>query len=282
MSGAGPTPPAARNRLNLIEQLSADAVASDYAVASDDRRPRSRRQQLLVAATAAGLAGFVLAMGLSARVLDAPAVDDQRAALQERIEAATALQDEAVESVARVRVDVEQARAANLDASVKGREIAEGIAALELSTGYAAATGDGVRVTLRDKPAADGAVDDELTRVLDSDVQAAVNGLWSAGAEAVSVDGQRLTAQSAIRSAAGAILVNYRPLQPPYTIEAIGPPAMLADFEASQAASDLRGYAEQYGIGFDTQAADGMTLPAATMALPDQATVIDGEDGNDS
>ena len=51
-----------------------------------------------------------------------------------------------------------------------------------------------------------------------------MNGLWSVGAEAIAVNGQRLTAQSAIRSAAGAILVNYRPLKPPYRVEAIGPP----------------------------------------------------------
>ena len=54
----------------------------------------------------------------------------------------------------------------------------------------------------------------DLEQVLDSDVQRAVNGLWAAGAEAVSVNGSRLTARSAIRSAAGAILVAEQAVEP--------------------------------------------------------------------
>ena len=46
------------------------------------------------------------------------------------------------------------------------------------------------------------------------DLQIVVNGLWDAGAEAISVNGQRLTSKSAIRFAGQAILVNYRPADP--------------------------------------------------------------------
>ena len=48
--------------------------------------------------------------------------------------------------------------------------------------------------------------------MLDRDLQVIVNGLWAAGAEAIAVNGQRLTACSAIRSAGEAILVDFRPL----------------------------------------------------------------------
>jgi uncharacterized protein YlxW (UPF0749 family) len=64
-------------------------------------------------------------------------------------------------------------------------------------------------------------------RVRDADLQDVVNGLWAAGAEAVAVDGQRLTALSAIRSAGESVLVDLRPLSPPYTVEAVGDPAAL-------------------------------------------------------
>lgn len=286
MSGPTPPPPAARNRLNLIEQLSADAVASDYAGGGDAPRARSRRQQWVVVATAVGLAGFVLALGISSRVVDAPAVDGQRAALRERIAAATTAQDGLTGDLEQIRAQVEAARQANLEATAAGRLLAERIATLELVTGYAAATGPGVVVTLADRPERDGGdgidAGDDLTKVLDSDIQTVVNGLWSTGAEAIAVNGQRLTAQSAIRSAAGAILVNYRPLTPPYAIEAIGPDSMEADFLASPAADDLRGLSERYGIGFDAEPADTLTLPAATTSLPDQATVIKGKEGDGS
>ena len=52
-------------------------------------------------------------------------------------------------------------------------------------------------------------------RVLDRDLQVMVNALWAAGAEAIAINGQRLTARSAIRYAGEAILLDFRPLVPP-------------------------------------------------------------------
>ncbi|CAM5647734.1 membrane protein [Streptomyces purpurascens] len=53
-------------------------------------------------------------------------------------------------------------------------------------------------------------------------MQRVVNGLWESGAEAVSINGQRLTALSAMRAAGDAILVDNKPLVPPYTVLAVG------------------------------------------------------------
>lgn len=52
-----------------------------------------------------------------------------------------------------------------------------------------------------------------------------VNGLWQAGATDMAINGRRLTPTSAIRAAGEAILVNYRPMSPPYVVSAIGPDA---------------------------------------------------------
>ena len=73
-----------------------------------------------------------------------------------------------------------------------------------------------------------GAADADLGRVLDRDVQLVVNGLWRPAPTAVAINGRRLTARTAIRSAGGAILVDYRPLRPPYRVEAVGDPGGLA------------------------------------------------------
>ena len=82
-------------------------------------------------------------------------------------------------------------------------------------------TGPGLVVRLDDAAGdGDGAdVDprtdvDDSGRVTDRDLQTVVNEVWAAGAEAVAVNGQRLTALSAIRSAGDAILVDFRPLTP--------------------------------------------------------------------
>ena len=54
-----------------------------------------------------------------------------------------------------------------------------------------------------------------------------VNRLWIAGAEAIAIDGHRLTSLTAIRFAGEAITVDYVSLTPPYEVTAIGDPDTL-------------------------------------------------------
>lgn len=274
-------PGVARERQNLLEQLTASSVVSDYA-AAEDPRPSSRRQRRLVAAAGVAVAGFVIAVGLSARILNAPVVSEQRAALRERIDQQDQRRAELTEQLTGLRQQVQAARTADLEATNAGRLLNARIVAYELVTGYTAVTGPGATVTLTDAATPDED-DPALSKVLDADVQAAVNGLWTAGAEAVAVNRQRLTARSAIRSAAGAILVDYRPLTPPYVVEAIGPTDLDRRFAQTQGAAELREVSRRFGIGFENKAADRLELPAATSALPDQASVAEGaQDGGSS
>ena len=96
-------------------------------------------------------------------------------------------------------------------------------------------------------------------------LQIVVNGLWSAGAEAISINGQRLTALSAIRSAGQAILVDFRPLSPPYAVSAIGPSdSMRADFAAGSAGTYLHSLEDNYGIDSDILNVSSLSLPASS------------------
>ena len=85
-------------------------------------------------------------------------------------------------------------------------------------------TGPGVLVVVDDSPSAAA---DARDRVLDLDLQVLANGLWEAGAEAVAINGHRLSSLTAIRSAGDAITVDYRSLTRPYRVEAIGDPRTL-------------------------------------------------------
>jgi uncharacterized protein YlxW (UPF0749 family) len=127
---------------------------------------------------------------------------------------------------------------------------------LASATGFGAVTGPGVRITVDD--AADGSL------VRDTDLRLAVNGLWQAGAEAISVNGNRLTARSAIRNSGDAIRVNNRSLSPPYVVLAIGNEKTLqADLMQTSTGLLFRDTAESVGFPWSMDNVDQLHLPAA-------------------
>lgn len=130
---------------------------------------------------------------------------------------------------------------------------------LETNTGFVAVSGPGVRATVDDAPNGDPA-----QAVRDEDLALLVDGLWSAGAEAIAINGQRLTTLSAIRNSGPAIHVNGRPLAPPYTVLAIGDTRTLqADLLDSTHGSEFYSLARQLQFVFELRNEDSMNLPAA-------------------
>ena len=88
----------------------------------------------------------------------------------------------------------DQLRESALDGTTADRTLVEEVTALEAEVGVAAVDGSGVEVTLEDGPPAPaGEGGPDLARVLDTDIQLVVNGLFASGAEAVAVNGQRIT-----------------------------------------------------------------------------------------
>jgi uncharacterized protein YlxW (UPF0749 family) len=210
----------------------------------------------------------------------APQVARERKQLIARIQAGESKAAAQEKALSEVRTELQAAQAAALGPSTtEGKQFA----ALSVSTGAAAATGPGVEVTVSDAPSSakpgggnprqQGGGD--LGRVQDIDLQHVVNGLWAAGAEAVSINGQRLTARSAIRTAGSAILVDFRPLSPPYTIDAIGDPKSLAArFQETSDGRYLLQLKSQFGIVYEMATKDSLTLPAASqLAVPDAVPV---------
>lgn len=134
-----------------------------------------------------------------------------------------------------------------------------------LHNGTDAVTGPGLVVSLTDGGGGLVEEPDDNSRVRDLDVQTVVNALWDAGAEAVSVDDQRLTPKSSIRNAGQAILVNLVPLRgPTYVVRAIGDPDSM---QAALARSGLPTYLQllgaQYGVRSSTVAQSSLDLPGA-------------------
>jgi uncharacterized protein YlxW (UPF0749 family) len=118
-------------------------------------------------------------------------------------------------------------------------------------------------------------------RVRDRDMQRVVNGLWESGAEAVSINGQRLTALSAIRAAGDAILVDNRPLVPPYTVLAVGDGGELSErFQNSADGLYLHALQENYGIRTAISVEDDVRLSAAPSVIVRTAQPITEKDAS--
>lgn len=116
--------------------------------------------------------------------------------------------------------------------------------------------GPGLVVTLNDAQRdANGrfprdASPDDLV-VHQQDIQAVVNALWSAGAEAIQMQDQRMIATSVPRCVGNTLLLNGRTYSPPYTITAIGnAAAMQAALAAAPLVTLYKQYVVRFGLGY--------------------------------
>lgn len=229
---------------------------------------RSRGVWLGVCLAALG----VLVATAAAQVRDrAPSVARANQELLEEIDQRTAATSQLEDDVTALQRQVDRARVNGLRLTSIGREAAAGLDEVERAAGVTPVEGPGISVTVDDAelddsgPGGTSAENNELGRVLDRDLQLVVNGLWAAGAEAVSVNGQRLSSLSAIRNAGDAILVDFRPLSPPYSVLAVGDPATLrTGFLDGSAGRMLRLYRETYKIRYDVQDETDISLPGVS------------------
>ena len=130
--------------------------------------------------------------------------------------------------------------------------------------------GPGMRVTLTDAPTdvKPAGVDDDALVVHQQDIQAVVNALWKGGAEAVSIQGQRIITTSGIKCVGNSVVLHGIPYAPPYVIEAIGDAGrMAAALKESRALTIYRQYADAYGLGYKETKESSLSLPAFQGAL---------------
>ncbi len=279
-----PAPPAAPGGRTdavaaLLGRVWDDALDPGYAAAASRRtvaRPEGpppgtpvprRHGRSLGAGLSLALVGLVLAAAAVEANVQRPVVEQRRAELLADVAEQTDRNDALAAGLAALRAEVDGLEIAGLGATAEGERLADQLVSLGARTGTAAVRGPGVAVTLDDAEPGDPALTDDpaLGRVLDRDLQLVVNGLWAAGAEAVSVNDQRLTSLSAIRAAGEAILVDYRPLARPYVVQAIGDPdSLAARFVAGPGGRGLQTLGETYGIRHEVSGVEEMTLPAAS------------------
>ncbi|GAA2269775.1 DUF881 domain-containing protein [Streptomyces atrovirens] len=264
--------------MSLLTNVMDHSLDDGYAEAAARRKtageggmPKTLRAKL---GLAVGLvfAALIVTVGAAQARVEAPVVAKEREELIDRIDQETEAADELEDSVDELRADVSARQREALRDSGGDRSALVGIL-----SGAVAVHGPGVRLVVNDAKDASTGGDggprattgfSDTGRVRDRDMQRVVNGLWESGAEAVSINGQRLTALSAIRAAGDAILVDNRPLVPPYTVLAVGDGGKLSDrFQNSADGLYLHALQENYGIRTAISVEDDVRLPAAPSVI---------------
>lgn len=243
--------------MDLLNNILRNPVDPDYrAAAAGPRRPASRLAIFAVVLLIGAL--FTLAAVQTTR--SAPAAAKERELLIRQAEDLTESQDALRIQIEELRTENAQVRESLLSDNAEARAAQAEIDRLAPGAGEVAVHGPGIVVLVDDAPAVR---DDELNRVLDSDLRMLVNGLWSAGAEAIAINGNRVSTLTAIRSAGDAITVNYRSLTRPYRVEAIGDPQTLAArFGDSPGGQLWQGLAQNYQMRFDITQVNQLQLRA--------------------
>lgn len=261
--------------MSLITSVMDHSLDDGYAEAAARKRavgeggmPKTVRARLGLAAGLV-LTALVVTVGAAQARVAAPVVAKERQELIDRIDRETAAADKLEDTVDKLRDDVSaRQRQALRNSGGDARADLVGVLA-----GAVEVHGPGVKLVVNDaKQAAAGGSGgprgtssfSDIGRVRDRDMQRVVNGLWQSGAEAVSINGQRLTALSAIRAAGDAILVDNKPLVPPYTVLAVGNGNELRTrFQDSLDGLYLDALRDNYGIRASISVESDLRLPAA-------------------
>lgn len=251
--------------MGLLPYLTAHAVDEDYAhVAArrQDADAEGRTRRPIGVAGAVAFAVFaVLAVTAAAQTSkDSVSQERERRALISQVQARKASVEADRRTVSRLRAETNRLEAELLRNTHDSGGVLAERNLLAVRAGTDAVHGPGLEIVADDARGAES----ERNRVLDSDLQKLVNGLWRAGAEAISINGERLTNLSAIRHAGSAITVNFTSLNRPYRILAIGNrdtlPARFADSSSGQAWLDLQ---REVGLRFTMRTQSSLRLPAA-------------------
>ncbi|GAA3398459.1 DUF881 domain-containing protein [Cryptosporangium minutisporangium] len=261
--------------LTMLADLMNNHLDPGYAAAAQRREtgePPSRltaRGRRALTAVCAAVIGVVLAVAYRETVATAPQAAETRDALAAEVRRAQSRTDGLQRLADQRREEVAEAQDAAVANSSTGQALSRRIRDAEATTGLVPVTGPGIVLEVSDgEPTRDPVTgvtvgDAEAFLVQDGDLQTLANAVWAAGAEAVAIDGQRLTALSTIRSAGAAVLVDFRPVDNPYTITAIGDAdALYRELLRAPAVRRFQSYVKDYKMGLDLRRDDELRLPA--------------------
>jgi uncharacterized protein YlxW (UPF0749 family) len=224
---------------------------------------RSRRWRLLAPVA------FVAAGALFVTSAVSSGGTDLRA---ERFEDLTDLATQQSARLQRLQADVEELSSDidTLSADVRSDRVARAQRDADRLRGPAGLTpvrGPGVTITLDDAPEdVLASAGDEVNQAIvhQQDIQAVVNALWDGGAEAMTIQGQRVTSTMGIKCVGNAVVLHGVPYSPPYVISAIGDADRMLD--SVDRSAYIRAYldaVDAYDLGWEVRRERRIDAPAS-------------------
>lgn len=226
----------------------------------------------------AALAGILFAMSFAtARGTE---IRSEGRDLPSQIRALSRQVDTKDAQVRRLAADVEALAAQRAPASAELRALLAQEKTLVAPGGLTAVHGPALTVTLTDAQLPGGAIPagfhPEDVVVHQQDVQAVVNALWRGGAEAMTIQDQRVIATSAVRCVGNTLILQGRVYSPPYVVTAIGDTARLQSaLDTDRAVATYRQYVDAVGLGYSVVVSPDLTVPAYAVPVSvAKATVV--------
>ena len=163
--------------------------------------PRGRVATVVVCV----LAGAMMSVAaLAARGTDLRS--DRNLSLRELVAAQAERNEDLSGEVAGLRSEVDELARAKDTSPTHDAQLAE----VALDAGTVAVSGPGMRVVLTDAPVdvKPAGVDDDSLVVHQQDIQAVVNALWAGGAEAITIQNQRVIATTGIKCVGNSVVLH--------------------------------------------------------------------------
>ena len=224
-------------------------------------RPMQNRGELAVMAVCV-VVGFLLAAQLRGVQL-AGAADATNAS---RLETLQSLYNDVVEErdglteqVGQLQNELELYRQQAASGDEGSEALKTELEQMEITAGLTDVEGPGVTVVLEDSTQTNVTGDEADYLIHDNDILSVINELRSAGAEAISLNGERILATSEVRCTGAVVTVNGRRYAAPYVIFAIGDKDTL--YNALTMRSGVVDVLSQWGITVKVTANDLLLIP---------------------
>jgi uncharacterized protein YlxW (UPF0749 family) len=205
--------------------------------------------QVTLGAALLGL-GFLIAAQLASEGPRVRYTTQERTPLLETATGLQAQQDELKERLLELRTQIGEIEGAGQGSAALVSDLNDQLLQARIAACLIPLTGTGIVLQLEDSDqGVSGAVSEDDYLVGAHDLRAVIEELWIAGAEAIAVNGERITPTTSLIDIGTSVLVNAAYLAPPYQVTAIGPDDLYDKLSSAPGFIDfLRARAERYGI----------------------------------